>query len=202
MRVRRGPEDERVDGLTLPRTDLSSAGPRSVSSVDVARRQSANVSDERGHGLPLGRRGFIRLAAAAGIGLPGLSAIVAACDRERAGLGERSEDGRADVKALAATPPMEWNSWNVYGDDIDEAKIPAVANAMVDSGMRDVGWEYVMLDDGWQKTRGSRRSPSEKLNRKWAIRCKVSGASIGVQRPCGATGFDDVSRTPVKPSGK
>ena len=27
---------------------------------------------------------------------------------------------------------------------------------MVDTGMRDVGWEYVMLDDGWQRTRGSR----------------------------------------------
>jgi len=57
---------------------------------------------------------------------------------------------------LALTPPMGWNSWNVFGDDIDEAKILSTAHAMVDRGLREVGWEYVMLDDGWQKTRGSR----------------------------------------------
>lgn len=51
---------------------------------------------------------------------------------------------------------MGWNSWSVYGDDIDEEKILRTADAIVDSGMRDVGWEYVMLDDGWQKIRGSR----------------------------------------------
>jgi alpha-galactosidase len=44
----------------------------------------------------------------------------------------------------------------VYGDAIDEEKILAIADAMVESGMRDVGWEYVMLDDGWQRVRGSR----------------------------------------------
>jgi alpha-galactosidase len=51
---------------------------------------------------------------------------------------------------------MGWNSWNVYGDAIDEEKILAIADAMVDSGMRNAGWEYVMLDDGWQRVRGSR----------------------------------------------
>ena len=60
------------------------------------------------------------------------------------------------MNVLAATPPMGWNSWNVYGEDIDEAKILAIADAIVDSEMRDAGWEYVMLDDGWQKVRGSR----------------------------------------------
>jgi alpha-galactosidase len=44
----------------------------------------------------------------------------------------------------------------VYGPDIDEGRILAVADAMVDTGMHDVGREYVMLDDGWQRTRGSR----------------------------------------------
>jgi alpha-galactosidase len=51
---------------------------------------------------------------------------------------------------------MGWNSWNVYGDAIDEDKILRTADAIVDSGMRAVGWEYVMLDDGWQRNRGSR----------------------------------------------
>jgi alpha-galactosidase len=125
----------------------------------VADRGSANPDEERGHGqgLAVDRREFIRLAAAAGIALPGLSAILAACDGEQPDSGERSDDGvQPDVRVLAATPPMGWNSWNVYGEDIDEAKILAIADAIVDSGMRDAGWEYVMLDDGWQKVRGSR----------------------------------------------
>lgn len=125
----------------------------------MAHRGSANPDEVRGHGqgLAVGRREFVRLVAAAGIALPGLSAILAACDGEQADTGERSDDGvQPDVKVLAATPPMGWNSWNVYGEDIDEAKILAIADAIVDSGMRHAGWEYVMLDDGWQKVRGSR----------------------------------------------
>ncbi len=85
--------------------------------------------------------------AATGVALPGAAAILAACTEEPA---------TEDAKLLAATPPMGWNSWNVYGDEIDEEKILRTADAIVDSGMRDAGWEYVMLDDGWQKIRGSR----------------------------------------------
>jgi len=51
---------------------------------------------------------------------------------------------------LAATPPMGWNSWCRYGTGINEELIEKVADAMVDSGMRDAGYVYVNLDDGWQ----------------------------------------------------
>lgn len=105
----------------------------------------------------MNRREFLRRSAA-GLALPGLSAILASCepappddDAERA---PRTPDVNAGP--LAATPPMGWNSWNVYGPDIDEGRILATADAVVDSGMRDAGWEYVMLDDGWQRVRGSR----------------------------------------------
>jgi hypothetical protein len=50
---------------------------------------------------------------------------------------------------LAMTPPMGWNSWNAFETDIDEKKIKAIADAMVSSGMRDVGYTYLVLDDGW-----------------------------------------------------
>jgi alpha-galactosidase len=53
-------------------------------------------------------------------------------------------------KTLAATPPMGWNSWCRYGTGINEELIKKVADAMVDSGMRDAGYVYVGLDDGWQ----------------------------------------------------
>ena len=54
-----------------------------------------------------------------------------------------SDDG------LARTPPMGWNSWNIFQADIDEGKIRAIADAMVSSGMRDAGYIYLVLDDGW-----------------------------------------------------
>jgi len=50
---------------------------------------------------------------------------------------------------LAMTPPMGWNSWNAFEKDIDEQKIKAIADAMVNSGMRDAGYTYLVLDDAW-----------------------------------------------------
>lgn len=54
---------------------------------------------------------------------------------------------------LAATPPMGWNSWNHFGCNIDEALIRTMANALVSSGMRDAGYQYVVVDDCWQGQR-------------------------------------------------
>lgn len=51
---------------------------------------------------------------------------------------------------LAATPPMGWNTWNTFGRDIDENLILETAAALVDRGMRDVGYEYVVIDDVWE----------------------------------------------------
>jgi alpha-galactosidase len=52
-------------------------------------------------------------------------------------------------EGLALTPPMGWNSWNAFETEIDEQKIKEIADAMVDSGMRDAGYTYLVLDDGW-----------------------------------------------------
>ena len=54
-----------------------------------------------------------------------------------------------DEPILAATPPMGWNSWNAFEKDIDERKIRAIADVMVTSGMRDAGYEYLVIDDAW-----------------------------------------------------
>ncbi|WP_419810064.1 glycoside hydrolase family 27 protein [Sphingomonas sp.] len=59
----------------------------------------------------------------------------------------------AAAPMLAATPPMGWNSWNRFQCNIDEAKVRAVADAMVASGMRDAGYRYVVVDDCWQGAR-------------------------------------------------
>jgi alpha-galactosidase len=53
-------------------------------------------------------------------------------------------------KNLALTPPMGWNSWNTFAVDINENMIKETADMMVKSGMRDAGYSYVVIDDGWE----------------------------------------------------
>ncbi len=55
---------------------------------------------------------------------------------------------------IALTPPMGWNSWNAWGGTVTEEKVRAAAQALVRSGLRDHGWTYVNIDDGWQGVRG------------------------------------------------
>jgi len=57
--------------------------------------------------------------------------------------------------ALAPTPPMGWNSWNKFGCDVSEQLVRETADAMVASGMRDAGYQYVVIDDCWQVARDS-----------------------------------------------
>ncbi|AEV83904.1 alpha-galactosidase [Actinoplanes sp. SE50] len=50
---------------------------------------------------------------------------------------------------VARTPPMGWNSWNTFGCNISESLIRQMADAVVSSGMRDLGYQYVVVDDCW-----------------------------------------------------
>ncbi|MGB7267448.1 MAG: glycoside hydrolase family 27 protein [Terracidiphilus sp.] len=59
----------------------------------------------------------------------------------------------AQSQRVASTPPMGWNSWNHFQNKIDDKIIRAQADAMVSSGMRDAGYEYVNIDDTWQGKR-------------------------------------------------
>ncbi len=52
-------------------------------------------------------------------------------------------------EGLALTPPMGWNSWNTFALDINEQLVKDIANAFVERGLRDAGYEYIVLDDGW-----------------------------------------------------
>ncbi|UTF58625.1 glycoside hydrolase family 27 protein [Gilvimarinus sp. DA14] len=56
-------------------------------------------------------------------------------------------------EGLADTPPMGWNSWNTFDCDVDENMIREMADAMVESGMRDAGYEYINIDDCWHGER-------------------------------------------------
>jgi alpha-galactosidase len=54
---------------------------------------------------------------------------------------------------LARTPPMGWSSWNHFLERIDDRTVREIADALVSSGLRDVGYVYVNIDDGWQGRR-------------------------------------------------
>lgn len=54
---------------------------------------------------------------------------------------------------LARTPPMGWNSWNKFACNVSEELIRSVADAMVTTGMRDAGYQYLVIDDCWQVSR-------------------------------------------------
>jgi alpha-galactosidase len=56
---------------------------------------------------------------------------------------------------LARTPPMGWNSWNNFGCAVNEQVIRETADAMVKSGLKDAGYQYVNIDDCWQVARDS-----------------------------------------------
>ena len=55
---------------------------------------------------------------------------------------------------IALTPPMGWNSWNVWSGHVNQEKVLRAAELLVESGLRDHGWTYVNIDDGWQGVRG------------------------------------------------
>jgi alpha-galactosidase len=50
---------------------------------------------------------------------------------------------------LAHTPPMGWNSWNTFATDINEQLVKDIADAFIKLGLKDAGYEYIVLDDGW-----------------------------------------------------
>jgi alpha-galactosidase len=54
---------------------------------------------------------------------------------------------------LAQTPPMGWNSWNKFAGRVDDAAVRGMADAMVASGMKDAGYQYINIDDTWQAGR-------------------------------------------------
>ncbi|HVU34404.1 MAG TPA: exo-alpha-sialidase [Opitutaceae bacterium] len=72
---------------------------------------------------------------------------------------------------LALTPPMGWNSWNCFGQDVNAADIRAAAEGMVRSGLAQHGWTYVNIDDYWM----TRPPPSDPVWAELARRARAKG---------------------------
>jgi hypothetical protein len=66
----------------------------------------------------------------------------------------------------APLPPMGWNSWNAFATQIDEEKLLGSAQAIVASGLRDLGYRYINIDDGWWQ---KRRQPDGRMQIRTSI---------------------------------
>ena len=51
---------------------------------------------------------------------------------------------------LALTPPMGWISWNLFEGNINERIVKQIADAFIENGLKDAGYEYIIIDDLWQ----------------------------------------------------
>lgn len=47
------------------------------------------------------------------------------------------------------TPAMGWNSWNTFAENINEELIINSADVLVNTGLKDAGYEYIVIDDCW-----------------------------------------------------
>lgn len=52
---------------------------------------------------------------------------------------------------IALTPPMGWNHWYAWYSQISAEKVQAAGDVMIASGMADVGYSYVNIDDCWMR---------------------------------------------------
>ncbi len=55
----------------------------------------------------------------------------------------------AQNNQLALTPPMGWNSWNLVEANVSDTLIRQISDAMVSTGMKDAGYQYIIIDDYW-----------------------------------------------------
>src|SRR6202167_6389794 len=67
--------------------------------------------------------------------------------------GLAAQANMASPHNLAPAPPMGWNSWNNFACNVSEDMIKSMADAVVKSGMKDAGYQYVNVDDCWQVSR-------------------------------------------------
>jgi alpha-galactosidase len=83
---------------------------------------------------------------------------------------------------LALTPPLGWNSWNVWGGAVDDAKVRAAAEGMVSSGLAAQGYTYINIDDAWEgpRTADGEITSNEKFPDMKALADHVHGLGLKI----------------------
>jgi len=85
-------------------------------------------------------------------GIPGklvLSSLLTAALILVGRLSAAGQTDRAEKPIPATPPPMGWSSWNSFSNTIDSKIVVAQADALIASGMKDAGYQYVNIDEGW-----------------------------------------------------
>jgi alpha-galactosidase len=100
-------------------------------------------------GLTLDPKTGIISGALQGIG----SAKVRLSVRGPRGSASRSLTIVGGSRALALTPPMGWNSWNVWAGRVDAGKVRDAADQLTSAGLAAHGFGYVNIDDTWEAGR-------------------------------------------------
>ena len=101
---------------------------------------------------------ILRKMAAAAIAVILVAAAFAACGPGKAGkepAAAAPAPAAAPEPILAPVPPMGFNTWNKFGCEVDETLIRQTADVMVETGMLDAGYKYLVIDDCWQVDRGA-----------------------------------------------
>jgi len=98
---------------------------------------------------------------------------------------------RVPENGLAKTAPMGWNSWNKFRGRVDDASVREMADAMVRSGMRDAGYQYINIDDTWEGGRDAQGNvvPNKKFPDMKALADYVhsKGLKLGIYSSPGPT---------------
>lgn len=81
---------------------------------------------------------------------------------------------------LALTPPMGWNSWNVWGLDVSDQNIRRAADSLITSGLADHGFAFINIDDAWEGKRNAKGEiePNEKFPNMVALSEYVHGKGL------------------------
>eukprot|EP01048_Picozoa_sp_COSAG05_P028621 COSAG05_NODE_8980_length_657_cov_0.835125_1_plen_93_part_10 len=63
---------------------------------------------------------------------------------------------------MARKPPMGWQTWCSVGpcgeDHCNDAQIRTMADTLVATGMKDLGYNWIVLDDCWHPSRAANGS--------------------------------------------
>lgn len=63
--------------------------------------------------------------------------------------------GASSYNGLNLAPQMGWDNWNAFQCNVNESLLLNTARTMVDYGLRDLGYNYIVLDDCWSSGRNS-----------------------------------------------